>query len=188
MRARTPDSPLIGLMWAREIGGDVAEDMLRHTCEQSDGMDGYGWTTYDPRRGGSQTIHDSGNELDLTTDLVRGTSNNAEDTWAVRVKGMPRTNARKNMRTRVILYIGMEGLDRGTGVELDCANSDEAVHCRGSTPDIGSFQLSIARAKSAVSSAETKLDVWSLSVPDNTVWEAKRKSAVSKSSCIIMER
>jgi mannosyl-oligosaccharide glucosidase len=44
---------------------------FRHTCEQHQGMTGYGWDDYDARRGGRQTIHDEGNNIDIQTEFIK---------------------------------------------------------------------------------------------------------------------
>ena len=44
---------------------------LRHTCEQSDSIESYGWTTYDARTGGTHRVYDAGNMVDISTELVK---------------------------------------------------------------------------------------------------------------------
>ena len=44
---------------------------LRDTCEQDDGVDGFGWTAYDARVGGSQTIRDGAGHVEIGTDFVK---------------------------------------------------------------------------------------------------------------------
>jgi len=44
---------------------------VRHTCEQSDDMAGYGWDEYDVRTGGHQVIRDPGNSIDIHTEFVK---------------------------------------------------------------------------------------------------------------------
>ncbi|KAK6196493.1 CDC27 protein [Pestalotiopsis sp. IQ-011] len=61
----------MGLMWSNGNSRDELMSNLRDTCEQDDGMEGYGWTQYDTRVGGSQTIHDSNLQIDLTTDFFK---------------------------------------------------------------------------------------------------------------------
>ena len=63
---------------------------FRHTCEQNEGMAGYGWDEYDIRKGGRQTIHDAGNNLDLTIDFIKVPGGEKGGNWGARVKGVPR--------------------------------------------------------------------------------------------------
>jgi mannosyl-oligosaccharide glucosidase len=44
---------------------------FRHTCGQHEGMVGYGWDDYDVRKGGRQTIHDEGNNIDIQTEFIK---------------------------------------------------------------------------------------------------------------------
>ncbi|KAK4209920.1 hypothetical protein QBC37DRAFT_293595, partial [Rhypophila decipiens] len=61
-----PNTLLFGLRWAR---GESPDQLTKRVSwEGNDGMDGYGWTAYDTRFGGSQIICDTKLGIDLTTD------------------------------------------------------------------------------------------------------------------------
>lgn len=61
----------------------------RHSCDQSDGLDSYTWTTYDPRQGGVQIIKDSPNNVEITTELLKVPGGKNGGSWAARIKGKP---------------------------------------------------------------------------------------------------
>jgi mannosyl-oligosaccharide glucosidase len=44
---------------------------LRHSCEEGDGLDSYGWTRHDGVNYGEQTIIDSKTDLKLTTTFIK---------------------------------------------------------------------------------------------------------------------
>src|ERR1700761_6777148 len=71
VRPRLPNSLLTGLLWANTDNYASAQHTFRHTCEQHEGMAGYGWEEYDARNGGRQVIHDTGNKIDLVIDFVK---------------------------------------------------------------------------------------------------------------------
>ncbi|KAF7508559.1 hypothetical protein GJ744_009108 [Endocarpon pusillum] len=71
IRPRIPNSLLMGLTWSNaDDPSDILKN-LRHTCEQDEGMAGYGWTAYDVRSGGMQIVNDTGSRLDLITHFAK---------------------------------------------------------------------------------------------------------------------
>lgn len=124
-------------------------------------MDGYGWTAYDPRIGGSQTVHDQGNGLDLTTDFVKDGAS-----WALRVRGTPRSHVdADNLATAVIFYLAVDA----AGVE--CARPPDApvVECRADVPGLGPFKLHV---RDAVSKYETT-SLHGFHVAADELWQAE---------------
>lgn len=156
---------------------------LRHTCEQDEGMAGYGWTTYDIRNGGSQTIHDSSNKLDFVTEFSKIPGGQHGGHWGVRVKGMPGTNAKENLKTIVILYVAMEDMKPNNESELECTygqddNESNDVQCQGEISGLGGFKIHVP-ADSHVHRKQrlpSKTFVKSLLIPENMIWNAKCKS------------
>lgn len=123
-------------------------------------MAGYGWTAYDPRIGGSQTVHDQANGLGLTTDFVKDGA-----AWALRVRGTPRSHVDADrLATAVIFYLAVDA-----GVE--CARPPDArvVACRADVPGLGPFKLHI---RDAVSKNETT-SLHGLDVAADELWQAK---------------
>jgi mannosyl-oligosaccharide glucosidase len=151
---------------------------LRDTCEQEDGVKGYGWTAYDPRVGGTQVIHDHELQVDLTTDFVKSGDGQG---WSVKVTGTPRPGAPANAKTTLIFHIALQGtagwdpktkglscahLNKGTGHSLAFGAS-----CHGQDPRLGPFDLVIS-----TDSRENiihRTAVKSANIPEDQIWQAK---------------
>ena len=172
VRPLVPETLLMGLMWA---SGDSQSRLLgtvRDTCEQDDGMQGYGWSFYDTRFGGSQTIHDTKLEVDIDTDFIKSDDGNS---WAVRITGTPRANA-VNVKTSVILHFALEEAGSDGSKTLSCHDTamdqDEAVAvCQGDVHGLGNFEMQVlgdANNKRLHDPA-----VRSLRVPEDKIWQAK---------------
>ncbi|KAL8849393.1 MAG: hypothetical protein Q9221_005631 [Calogaya cf. arnoldii] len=147
IRPRIPDSLVAGLMWSNADSHAGLLRNLRHTCEQDEGMAGYGWTNYDIRTGGTHVVNDNGNHVDLVTQFSKSTAGG----WALRVTSLPRTDATSHERTTIFSYIGMETV----GETLECANnlSDGIIRSDNSTAH--------------------KTSVRSLTVAPENIWQAK---------------
>ena len=65
IKPRIPESFIGGLMWAGVNDFEGLTKNFRHTCEQHDELEGYGWEEYEPRSGGRQVVRDKGNGIDL---------------------------------------------------------------------------------------------------------------------------
>jgi hypothetical protein len=129
VRPRIPKSVTASLAWVRVEDFSKVQNNVRHTCEQHEGMDGYGWDSYDPRTGGVQTIHDKGNGIDLETSFVTI----SEGGWAARVKGTPREDAERmagtqdsidTIKTAVWFNLGLEGLGMSLGTKETSSSKD----------------------------------------------------------------
>ena len=142
---------------------------LRHTCEQDEGMAGYGWTAYDARRGGIHVVNDTGNRIDLTTRFVKGL--NHERNWGLRIKGTPRADVRPEQKTAMIFYLGSE--DPDSRIECFKATATKTgLFCEGTAVGIGSFKLH-AFGDGVRSHPPQSPSVKSLKVPEASVWQAK---------------
>lgn len=157
---------------------------FRHTCEQNEGMAGYGWEEYDARNGGREVIHDSGNQIDLTIDFVKVPGGNHGGSWAARVKGTTREDAPPNMVTTVLFYAGLEGLGQlGVANEPSDVRYAGPVTLHGQTSDLGEFDIEVEDSGTnslpyrVHESWDTKpLDgtlVGSFRIPPEQVWRAK---------------
>ena len=148
-------------------------------------MAGYGWDEYDARTGGSQTIHDAGNFLDLTTDFVKMPGGEHGGSWGVRVKGSPRKDAPPNHVTAIVFAASIEGLGSlSVANEPDPLGYEGLVTLKGESLELGSFQVDITPGPKSnqhpPSQHETysskPLDrtmVASLRVPENVLWQTK---------------
>ena len=150
-------------------------------------MAGYGWDEYDVRLGGRQTIHDAGNKIDITTEFVKIPGGTHGGSWGFRIKGTPRADAPDQLFTTVVLHAAMEGFGRlSVKSEEDERGVEGSVSMEGSTNELGHFTLEITNGPDSnkhpppahSSYASKPLDrtmVASLQVPDENLWQAKRK-------------
>lgn len=185
-----PNSLLTGLMWFNADRVDGIRQ-LRHSCEQGDQMDGYGWLSYDPRLGGSQIMRDIDNHVDITTEFVKTTYDGGKN-WAVRVKGKPRKGY-ENSKTVLVFYAGLEGngdLSLENSLTSLGIDGQQDVTLKGTSSELGKFSLTMTEKnadnkKKAINkrpktehSLEKSRPVknthyTSLTVPDDNMWKAK---------------
>lgn len=133
-----PKSLLNGLMWYNSDTFLGLQD-IRHSCEQGDDMNGFGWNNYDPRLGGTQTIRDRKNNIEITTEFVKTDDGN----WAARIKGKPDS---ENQKTSLVWYSALEGRgELNLQSKLTDKGIDGAVKLKGSTPDLGDFTIDVTR-------------------------------------------
>jgi mannosyl-oligosaccharide glucosidase len=180
IRPRIPQSLLMGLMWAKTEDSALAEKDLRHTCEQSERMAGYGWNTYDPHTGGSQTIHDASNFIDITTEFLKPSDESARYQWGARISGTRRPDAPKDQEWLVVFYIGSEERNPSEDSFLVCSKSNETetVDCYGNQSQIQNFTLRVQDL--AVHGGRQQeghpVLVRSDAVPPDGIWQAKCES------------
>ncbi|KAK8079739.1 hypothetical protein PG997_007557 [Apiospora hydei] len=176
VRLPVPDSLLMGLMWARGDDDESIAHSLRDTCEQDEGMAGYGWTKYDVRTGGTQLIHDQELHLDLQTDFAKSPDG---DAWAVRVSGTPRNDVPGTIKTMVAFHLAQEDLNAEEGKELKCKEAPEAlsadqsayITCEGEFPYLGRFEFwASGRATNKLTGEPV---VRQASMPKDEIWRAK---------------
>ncbi|KAI7389565.1 glycoside hydrolase, partial [Hortaea werneckii] len=193
VRPRLPKSLTTGLLWGRVEDFQSVQHNIRYTCEQHEGMDGYGWDAYDPRTGGVQTVHDKGNGIDMETSFVK--FDEGRGGWGARIKGTPRDDAQPavgseggphQMKTAVWFHAGIEGLgmlevqDQDSGEEL---GFDGDVVFTGQGHDLGEFKLTVTEPEGNShpihrhpSYQKKPLDrtlVHSSQVPEEALWQAK---------------
>ena len=137
-------------------------------------MAGYGWMSYDVRKGGRQIVNDTGNRLDLITDFAKLFYDQGPGNWGLRVRGIPRPDAHDKQRTSVILYIGDEDhtsiLECTNGNKVNPSNGDAA--CHGTVSSLGAFLVNVS-AHWTNGESPYKLSVNSVTVSADTLWQAK---------------
>ncbi|KAI4244686.1 MAG: hypothetical protein L6R40_002890 [Gallowayella cf. fulva] len=144
VRPRIPKSLTTGLLWAKVDGFQDVQNNFRHTCEQHEGMAGYGWDEYDVRLGGRQTIHDAGNKIDITTEFVKIPGGHHGGSWGARIKGTPREDAPEHLVTSLIFYAAMEGFGSlQVSNEEDELGIEGTVKMEGSSNELGAFKLEV---------------------------------------------
>lgn len=155
-------------------------------------MAGYGWDEYDVRQGGRQTIHDSGNKLDLTTEFVKFPGGEHGGSWGVRIKGTPREDAPARLMSTVIFYASMDGFGTlAVANEPSDVGYEGTVTLNGNANGLGDFKIDITAGpdtnKHPPGTHETygskPLDrtiVASFEVPEEAMWQTKRMSQTKK--------
>lgn len=188
LRARLPKSLSTALLWSRVEDYKSFQDNTRFTCEQN-GMEGYGWESYDPRTGGVQVIHDKDNGIDLETSFVKFEDGSG---WGARIKGtvredvppVPRMSG--ELKTAVWFVVSQEGLG---GVEVVNVEEGEErgfpgdVVLEGQSQDLGQYRLVVTEDEGSFhpqhthpSWEEKPLDrsfVHSINVPEQALFQAK---------------
>ncbi|KAL9615923.1 MAG: hypothetical protein Q9160_009149 [Pyrenula sp. 1 TL-2023] len=200
VRPRVPNSLLAGLLWSRvDNYANVQNSMhkstafqrdllievdFRHTCEQHEGMAGYGWEEYDIREGGRQVIHDAGNSLDLTIEYVKVPGPQGSS-WGARIKGTPREDAPPIQLTTLVFYAGLEGLGSLEVMnEPDELGIEGEITLKGQTTELGEFKIDITTGPETNSPPPKNHPAWgakpldrtlvaSQQVPPEAIWQVK---------------
>ncbi|GME32220.1 Glycoside hydrolase family 63 [Neofusicoccum parvum] len=183
---RIPKSLAAGLLWSRVEDFRTVQENFRHTCEQHEGMAGYGWDEYDPRTGGRQTIHDAGNQIDISTEFVKVPGGEHGGNWGLRVKGVPRADAPDGLKTTVLFYTSLDGLGslevpREDGDDEELGREGD-VEIQGQSHGLGAYSLKVSKGTGEhpeerhESWKEKPLDrtfVQSVQLPDTALWQVK---------------
>ncbi|KAK4542782.1 hypothetical protein LTR36_006158 [Oleoguttula mirabilis] len=166
----------MGLMWSNADDAVHINTNLRHTCEQNDGVTRYGWTSYEPRRGGTHIFNDTGNKVDLTVDFVKFPD--AEGDWGLRIQGVPTADAPRTQKTTVVFYIGSEAKDSW----LDCGNSSSGepehvldIDCSGELAALSDYEIKVRPSLRQTTTNDNAVvtNIQSLWVPRDSIWQAK---------------
>jgi mannosyl-oligosaccharide glucosidase len=155
---------------------------LRHEVDVTAAMARYGWTAYDTREGGTQTIEDVQNKIDITTGFIKKSEGQSAGNWALRVRGAPRKDAPGNLRTVVIFYVGMESMDTCTKCKLESSEQvgpegDTSIHAANfwiEHPQLGTAGLHIPSSVGEGGRPEAMV-VKSMNVSEDRLWQAKCK-------------
>ncbi|KAI1814498.1 glycoside hydrolase family 63 protein [Poronia punctata] len=185
VRPRLPTSIATALSWVKVDNYVDVQGNVRYTCEQNEGMAGYGWEEYDTRKGGVQTIHDSQNQIDMTTMFVKVPGGAHGGNWAARIQGRPREGAPADLKTTVIFYVTSEGFGEAIDIADDGTPTgfDGDVTFSGKSPDLGAYKLVVAKGSGAHPTSDheasayrdlEKTVVHSQTVPVQHLWQAKK--------------
>ena len=154
-------------------------------------MAGYGWERYDPRFGGIQTIHDAGNQIDITTSFVKiPEAGEKGGHWGVRISGAPWKDAPSDLKTTVVFYAAVEGQGLSRLEALHTQEEKEVgyegdVVIDGENPGVGDFKIVVTgdggRSNNHPihghpSGMDKTLDrtfVYSSLIPEEALWQSK---------------
>ena len=142
----------------------------------------YGWTAYDTREGGTQTIEDVQNKIDITTEFIKKSEGQSAGNWALRIRGTPRKDAAGDLKTSVVFYVGMESMDTCTQCKLESseqlgAEEDTSVHAANfwiEHPQLGTAGIHIP-ASVGENGRHEAMVVKSLNVTEDHLWQARCK-------------
>ncbi|KAK9368521.1 glycoside hydrolase [Lipomyces kononenkoae] len=172
-----PKTFLSGLMWYN-VDNYQNIHKIRHSCEQGDEMQGYGWDRYDVRDGGRQVIHDIGHDVDIYTEFVK----DGGSSWGLRVRGVPKN---KDAKTAMVFYFGTEGIARSKLLNnFDLKGFTDDVQYGGYIGGLGNFKLTVTRGPEsnrapandhavAISRPAERTHVRSVTVDGSTIWRAR---------------
>lgn len=195
VRPRIPQSLVSGLMWGRADTYTDLQNHVRYTCEQNEGMEGYGWDEYDTRSGGIQTIHDIGNNIDITTSFIKVPGGEHGGSWGVRIKGVPRQAPNEDsdepvspIKTMVVFYLAQEEhgvpihIKDESGHDWDNLGFDGDVTFEGASTGLGGYKVVVTKGTgdhpfsdhdySAKRNLE-KTVVQTLNAPSEHLWQVK---------------
>lgn len=219
VRPRLPNSIFTGLIWSNVDTDSLSQacklpqrkisvpkirashtcmTAFRHTCEQDEGMAGYGWDEYDIGTGGRQTIHDEGSNIDITTEFAKVAGGDHGGNWGARIKGALRDGALETTSTTVAFYVGTEGLGPlQLNNEYDKLGYQGDIQLMGTSPGLGGFKIEITKGPSTnrhphvehAAAPDRPLDrtmIQSLQVPQEALWKSKRRCAYFYSSSMAL--
>lgn len=150
----------------------------------------YGWTAYDTREGGIQTIEDVQNKIDVTTEFIKHSEGPSAGNWALRVRGVPRKDAPGDLKTSVVFYVGMESMDTCTKCKLQASEQlgveeDTSVHAANlwiEHPQLGTASIHIP-ASVGENGRHEAMVMKSLNVTEDKLWQARCKPISIYPSC-----
>lgn len=156
---------------------------LRHNVNISAGMARYGWTAYDTREGGTQTLEDVQNKIDITTEFIKKSEGPSAGNWALRIRGTPRKDAPTDLKTAVVFYVGMESMETCPKCKLVSseqlgAEEDTSVHAANfwiEHPQLGTSGIHIPASVGPWNERHEPMVVKTLNVSDDQLWQARCK-------------
>ncbi|XP_059577183.1 mannosyl-oligosaccharide glucosidase isoform X2 [Alligator mississippiensis] len=141
MKARSPRSPVAGLMWMHQLESDVT---LRHTCEQSDRLPGYGWLLHDGLRFGVQEIRDFG--LALRTDFVKRPGGRHGGDWSWRVTARPTDTGAPASLVSLLFYVATDGQGE---LQPRVEDKTRLAAVTGTSEELGHFTVTFRKPSGA---------------------------------------
>lgn len=143
LKTRRPYSPVTGLMWFKQY---VKQRPLpiRHTCEQSDPLESYGWLKHDGVNFGTQEIVEK--DFTLKTQFIKRPGGENGGDWSARING--KTKGNKPITVTLLFYIALDD-DEGDLEPIIKQTFLDGV--KGFTKALGHFTLKFPTVKNATS-------------------------------------
>lgn len=138
MKTRSPRSIVTGMMWMRQFS-DL--DMnLRHTCEQGDHLQGYGWLMHDGITFGVQEIRD--NDFTLTTEFVKRMGGDNGGDWTWRVTAKQHSSAPHAPVLSLMFYTAA---DTQGSLQAHVEERNRLASITGSSEELGNFKITFRK-------------------------------------------
>ncbi|XP_028833404.1 mannosyl-oligosaccharide glucosidase [Denticeps clupeoides] len=138
MKTRSPRSVVTGLMWLRQFSGmDVN---LRHTCEQGDHLQSYGWQMHDALSFGVQEIRDT--DFTLTTEFVKRLGGEHGGDWTWRITGKQHSSAPHAPVISLMFYVATD--TQGT-LQAHVEDKNRMSTVTGSSEELGNFKITFGK-------------------------------------------
>ncbi|KAH9449564.1 hypothetical protein Pst134EB_020387 [Puccinia striiformis f. sp. tritici] len=183
LRPRQPHSLMTGMLW---FGTQDFQSFARtrHSCEQSDELDGYGFDKHDGRNFASHYLKDQLNNFDLRVQMLKVPGGQYGGSWVLRINGKPLDEARPS-KISLINYFGLDGLGSfQLENEEDEEGIDGEVKIAGSTNQLGDFTIRIKDSptnKPAVAAVHaedfgeklSRTQFLGVQIPAGSIWKAK---------------
>ncbi|MGH0179550.1 UNVERIFIED_CONTAM: hypothetical protein FKN15_001827 [Acipenser sinensis] len=145
MKTRSPKSVVTGLMWMRQFGGmDVN---LRHTCEQGDQLQSYGWLMHDGMDFGIQEVRDT--DFTLTTEFVKRQGGEHGGDWSWRITAKQQSPAAQAPVISLMLYVAT---DSQGSLQAHIEERNRLGSVTGSSEELGRFKLTFRKPSAGESS------------------------------------
>ncbi|XP_006629249.2 mannosyl-oligosaccharide glucosidase [Lepisosteus oculatus] len=138
MKTRSPRSIVTGLMWMRQFGG--ADVSLRHTCEQGDRLQSYGWTMHDGVHFGIQEVRDS--DFTLTTEFVKRAGGEHGGDWTWRVTAKQQSSAAHAPVISLLFYVAA---DSQGSLQAHVEEKNRLGSVTGFSEELGHFKLTFRK-------------------------------------------
>ncbi|XP_077427821.1 mannosyl-oligosaccharide glucosidase [Vanacampus margaritifer] len=138
MKTRSPRSIVTGMMWMSQFS-DM--DMnLRHTCEQDDRLQGYGWLMHDGLTFGVQEIRE--NNFTLTTEFVKRVGGDHGGDWTWRVTAKQLSSASKAPVISLMFYAAA---DTQGSLEAHVEEKKRLASITGVSEELGNFKITFRK-------------------------------------------
>lgn len=138
MKTRSPHSVVTGMMWMRQFS-DIDVN-LRHTCEQGDRLQGYGWLMHDGITFGVQEIRD--NDFTLTTEFVKRMGGDHGGDWTWRITAKQHSSAPQAPVLSLMFYAAA---DTQGSLEAHVEERNRLASITGFSKELGNFKITFRK-------------------------------------------
>ncbi|KAK2817119.1 hypothetical protein Q5P01_025310 [Channa striata] len=138
MKTRSPRSIVAGMMWMHQRSD--TDINLRHTCEQGDRLQGYGWLMHDGITFGVQEIRD--NDFTLTTEFVKRMGGDHGGDWTWRVTAKQHSSA---SQAPVISLLFYAAADTQGSLEAQVEERNRLASITGFSEELGNFKITFRK-------------------------------------------